>query len=435
MLDLKFVRKNPDLVKADLTKRGDLAKVKLVDNLLKHDENWRKLAIETNKLREKRNRITAEIARLKKENKDVTEKTKEAKKIPQKIKSLEQKVQDYRKKIDHILLNLPNLMHESVPLGKDENDNVEIRKWGEIPKFDFTPKDHIDLALNLDLVDLERAARVAGARFYYLKGELVQLNYAIIKFALDFITRKGFALFQPPYMLKKKPLEGAVALSDFEDTIYKIEGEDLYMLATSEHALLALHMNETLDGKSLPIRYSGVSPCFRKEAGTHGRDTKGIFRVHQFEKVEQFIFCKPEDSWRRHEELITNAEEIFQKLGLPYRVVSVCSGDMGTVAAKKYDLETWLPGQGKYREAASCSNCTSYQAVRSNIRYRDKTGEPSKFVHTINSTLVATERVLISILENYQQRDGSILVPPALVPYLGAEKIGQKLATTGCSQQ
>jgi len=435
MLDVKFVRKNPDLVKADLVKRGDLAKLKWVDNLLKHDENWRKLALETNKLREKRNKITAEIARLKKENKDVTHKTKEAKKIPQKIKSLEQKVQGYRKKIDHILLNLPNLMHESVPVGKDENDNVEIRRWGEIPKFDFTPKDHIDLALNLDLVDLERAARVAGARFYYLKGELVQLNYAVIKFALDFITRKGFDLFQPPYMLKRKPLEGAVALSDFEDTIYKIEGEDLYMLATSEHALLALHMNETLDGKSLPIRYGGVSPCFRKEAGTHGRDTKGIFRVHQFEKVEQFIFCKPEDSWKRHEELITNAEEIFQKLGLPYRIVSVCSGDMGTVAAKKYDLETWLPGQGKYREAASCSNCTSYQAVRSNIRYRDKTGEPSKFVHTINSTLVATERVLISILENYQQRDGSILVPPALVPYMGAEKIGQKLATTGCSQR
>jgi len=435
MIDLKFVRKNPALVKADLIKRGDLAKVKWVDDLLEYDKNWRKLTLETNKLREMRNKITAEIARLKKENKDVTEKTKEAKEIPLKIKRLEQKVQDYRKTINNILLNLPNLMHESVPVGKDENDNVEIRRWGEIPKFDFKPKDHIDLALNLDLVDLERAARVAGARFYYLKGELVRLNYAIIKFALDFITRKEFALFQPPYMLKRKPLEGAVALSDFEDTIYKIEGEDLYMLATSEHALLALHMDETLDGKNLPLRYSGVSPCFRKEAGTHGRDTKGIFRVHQFEKVEQFVFCKPEDSWKGHEELITNAEEISQKLGLPYRIVNVCSGDLGTVAAKKYDLETWLPGQGKYREAASCSNCTSYQAIRSNIRYRDKSGEPSKFVHTINSTLVATERVLISVLENYQQRDGSILVPPALVPYMGIEKIGQKRATIGRPQR
>ena len=423
MLDIKFVRKNPSVVKDNLAKRGDLAKVKWVDEILEHDRNWRALVLEANTLRERLNRITEEIARFKKKGEDAREKIAEAKNIPLMIKQAEEEAQKQKEKVSYLLLRLPNLMHESVPIGKDENDNVEVRRWGEIPKFGFKPKDHIDLGLNLGLVDLERAATVAGARFYYLKDELVQLNYAVIKFALDFIVKKRFALFQPPYMLKRKPLEGAIALSDFEDTIYKIEGEDLYLLATSEHALLALHMDEILDGKDLPIRYSGVSPCFRKEAGTHGRDTKGIFRVHQFEKVEQFVFSRPDNSWEEHEKLISNVEEIFQKLRLPYRIVNVCSGDLGTVAAKKYDLEVWLPGQGKYREAASCSNCTSYQAVRSKIRYREKPGEPAEFVHTLNSTLVATERALIAIIENYQQKDGSILIPLALVPYINMKKI------------
>ena len=315
-------------------------------------------------------------------------------------------------------MQLPNVMHESVPTGKDESENVEIRKWGTPPQFAFKPLDHIDLGLKLDLVDLERAAKVAGARFYYLKNELVRLNYALISFALDFIAKKGYTLVQPPYLLKREAISGAVALSDFEDTIYKIEGEDLYLLATSEHALNALHLGEILDGKALPLKYGGVSPCFRKEAGAHGRDTKGIFRVHQFEKVEQFVFCKPEDSWSEHERLITNAEEIFQALELPYRIVNICSGDLGTVAAKKYDLEVWLAGQQRYREAVSCSNCTSYQAVRSNVRYRDKTSEPTRYVHTLNSTFIATERTLVAIMENFQQADGSVVLPEVLGPYM-----------------
>jgi seryl-tRNA synthetase len=423
MLDIKFVRKNPNAVKDNIAKRGDMAKVKWVDELLDHDKNWRAKVVEANRLRERLNTLTEEIAGLKKRGEDARDKIAQAKNIPSEIKKAEDGAQGHKEKVNYLLLRLPNLMHESVPIGKDENDNVEVRTWGKIPELGFKPKDHIELGLNLDLIDLERAARVSGARFYYLKNELVQLNYAVIKFALDFIVKKNFALFQPPYMLKRKPLEGAIALSDFEDTIYKIEGEDLYLLATSEHALLALQMDETLEAKDLPIRYSGVSPCFRKEAGTHGRDTKGIFRVHQFEKVEQFVFSKPENSWEEHEKLISNVEEIFQMLKLPYRVVNVCSGDLGTVAAKKYDLEVWLPGQGKYREAASCSNCTSYQAVRSNIRYREKPSEPAKFVHTLNSTLVATERALIAIIENYQQKDGSILIPQALVPYINLKKI------------
>jgi seryl-tRNA synthetase len=225
-------------------------------------------------------------------------------------------------------------------------------------------------------------------------------------------------------MIKREAIGGAVALSDFEDMIYKIEGEDLYLIATAEHALLAMHMNEILDGNTLPLHYAGVSPCFRKEAGAHGRDTKGIFRVHQFEKVEQFVFCKPEDSWKEHEALLGRAEEFLQSLRIPYRVVNVCSGDLGTVAAKKYDIEAWLPGQGKFRELVSCSNCTSYQAVRSRIRYRDKPNEPTAYVHTLNSTLVATERTLIAIMENYQRRDGSIGIPDVLIPYMrGQEEI------------
>jgi seryl-tRNA synthetase len=423
MLDIKFVRKNPNVVKDNIAKRGDMAKVKWVDELLDHDKNWRAQVAEANRLRERLNTLTEEISGLKKRGEDTSDKIAQAKNIPSKIKEAEDGAQRHKEKVSYLLLRLPNLMHESVPIGKDENDNVEVRSWGKIHEFGFKPKDHIELGLDLGLIDLERAAKVSGARFYYLKDELVQLNYAVIKFALDFIVKKDFTLFQPPYMLKRKPLEGAIALSDFEDTIYKIEGEDLYLLATSEHALLALQMDETLEAKDLPIRYSGVSPCFRKEAGTHGRDTKGIFRVHQFDKVEQFVFSEPENSWEEHEKLISNVEEIFQMLKLPYRVVNVCSGDLGTVAAKKYDLEVWLPGQGKYREAASCSNCTSYQAVRSNIRYREKPSEPTKFVHTLNSTLVATERALIAIIENYQQKDGSISIPSALVPYINLKKI------------
>jgi seryl-tRNA synthetase len=408
-------------VKADLSRRGALDKLAWVDGLLQQDQKWRSLQVQANALRQQRNKLTEQIAKLRKEDRDPAAAMHEAETIPDKIRELEQEAVGIRERLNETLMQLPNIMHESVPSGKDEHDNVEIRKWGTPPKFPFKPLDHIDLASKLDLVDLERAAKVAGARFYYLKRGLVRLNYALISYALDFISRKGYTLIQPPYLLRREVLSGAVALSDFEETIYKIEGEDLYLLATSEHALNALHFGEILNGKTLPLRYGGVSPCFRKEAGAHGRDTKGIFRVHQFEKVEQFVFCKPEDSWSEHEKLISNAEELFQALNLPYRVVNVCSGDLGTVAAKKYDLEVWLPGQNSYREAVSCSNCTSYQAVRSNVRYRDRTSDPTEYVHTLNSTFVATERTLIAIMENSQQSDGSIVIPVALRPYMNGQ--------------
>jgi seryl-tRNA synthetase len=421
MLEMKFIREHSDVVKADLNRRGADDKLAWVDELLQNDQKWRSLQVQANALRQQRNKLTEQIAKLRKEGRDATAVMHEAEAIPDKIRELEQEAGNARERINQILMQLPNIMHESVPTGKDEHDNVEVRKWGTPPQFTFKPLDHIDLASELDLVDLERAAKVAGARFYYLKKDLVRLNYALIGFALDFIARKGYTVMQPPYLLKREVLSGAVALSDFEETIYKIEGEDLYLLATSEHALNAFHFGEILDGKTLPLRYGGVSPCFRKEAGAHGRDTKGIFRVHQFEKVEQFVFCKPEDSWNEHEKLISNAEELFQALKLPYRVVTVCSGDLGTVAAKKYDLEVWLPGQNTYREAVSCSNCTSYQAVRSNVRYRDRTSDPTEYVHTLNSTFVATERTLIAIMENYQQSDGSIAIPEVLRHYMNGQ--------------
>jgi seryl-tRNA synthetase len=424
MLDIRFVRENPELVRENLKRRGEEAKLAWVDELVANDARWRSIQSEANNLRNTRNKITEQIAQLRKKSEDASMLMKEAERIPDQIKNLEKQTAELEGKITNTLMILPNMMHESVPYGKDENDNQEVRRWGLQPKFSFQPKDHIDLAAGLGLIDMERAAKVAGARFYYLRGDLVKLNYALIILALDFLEGKGYKLTLPPYVLRREAVGGAVALSDFEDVIYKIEGEDLYLLATSEHALLAQHMDEILDGKSLPLKYAGISPNFRKEAGAHGRDTKGIFRTHQFEKVEQFVFCKPEQSWEEHEKLIAYAEEFVQMLKIPYRVVNVCTGDLGTVAAKKYDLEAWLPGQGKYREIVSCSNCTSYQAVRSKIRFRDKPDEPTRWVQTLNSTLVATERTLVAIIENYQNEDGSITIPETLRVYMrGATKL------------
>src|SRR5208282_4402769 len=332
MLDMKFVRDNADVVKENLKRRGEIDKIALVDQLINDDQKWRSVQSEANALRAKRNKLTEEIAQLRRKGQDTSSLVKQAEQIPRQIKDLEQQTTELGNKVTGALMGLPNIMHESVPFGKDEDDNFEVKKWGEPPEFGFQPRDHIDLAIGLGLIDIESAAKVAGARFYYLRGDLVKLNYALIRFALDFIETKGYELTQPPYLLRREAVGGAVALSDFEDVIYKVEGEDLYLLATSEHALLAQHMDEILDGKSLPLRYAGVSPCFRKEAGAHGRDTKGIFRTHQFEKVEQFVFCKPDQSWDEHEKLIANAEEFVQTLKIPYRVVNVCTGDLGTVA-------------------------------------------------------------------------------------------------------
>ena len=424
MLDINLIRGNPEVVRKDLLRRNATDMLPLLDKVIKLDEEWRKVKKEEVELRHERNEISKKVAEAKKKGEEAEELIKRGREIDEKLENIVKKERELRTEIRKILMSLPNILHPSVPTGVDENDNVEVRRWGEIPKFDFEPKDHIDLGLNLGLIDTERAAKAAGARFYYLKGPLVLLNLALIRYGLEFLQQRGFQLFQPPYMLRRRAEESATTFEDFEEMIYKIEGEDLYLIPTAEHALLAYHMDEILDGNRLPLRYAGISPCFRKEAGAHGRDTKGIFRVHQFEKVEQFVFAKPEESWDEHELLLKNAEEFFQSLRIPYRVVLICTGDIGKVAAKKYDIEAWLPGQNKYREVVSCSNCTEYQARRANIRFRMRTDEKPRFVHTLNSTLVATERAIIAIMENYQQEDGTILIPEVLRPFLnGAKRI------------
>jgi seryl-tRNA synthetase len=420
MLDLKLVRERPDVIRDMLAKRGVSFPL---DELLAKDARRRQMLTEVQRLKHQRNLLSLEIAQAKREGRDVSEKMLLVKELSERIDRLDAEAEALDREVNNLLKALPNLIDESVPIGRDESDNVVVRSWGEPKPLQIKPKDHITLGLLLDIIDIDRAAKVAGSRFYYLKNNLVRLNYALISYALDFLKQKGFTLLQPPYMLRREAMEGAIILSDFEDVIYKIEGEDLYLIGTAEHAIAAMHMGEILDGSTLPLRYGGISPCFRKEAGAHGRDTKGIFRVHQFEKVEQFVFSKPEGSWREHEMLIRNAEEFFQSLEIPYRVVLLCSGDLGKTSAKTYDLEAWFPAQNTYREVVSCSNCLDYQARRLRIKYRDKPNEESKFVHTLNSTLVATERALIAIMENHQNEDNTINIPKVLRPYFGDEKL------------
>lgn len=428
MLDIKLIRASPELIRNNLKKRGDPENLRMLEELIEYDKRWRQLLTRLNEFRHERRSITTEIAALKKKGKDVSTRIPKAKTIDTEITALEKQVNECEEKTRYHLMRIPNLLHESVPIGKDEHDNAPIMAWGEKPKFSFPVKDHIDLGLSLDIMDIERAGKVAGARFFYLKREGVLLDMALMSFALEEMVKKGYTPIEPPFLMRRKPYEGVVALSDFENDLYKVENEDLYLIATSEHPMAAMFMNEVLKAEELPLKLVGVSANFRKEAGAHGKDTRGIFRTHQFNKIEQFVFCKPEDSWKIHEELIQNAEELLQKLGLSYRVVNVCTGDIGTVAAKKYDIEVWMPAQNAYREIISCSNCTDYQARRLNIKYREKEGEPPKgFVHTLNSTAIATGRTIVAMLENYQQEEGAVIVPEVLRKYMGdMEKIEPK---------
>ncbi len=428
MLDIKLIRENPEFVKDNLAKRGKPENGEMLSDLIVVDKNWRQELTKLNELRHKRKLVTGEIATLKKSGKDAAGEVEKAKEIDAEITTIEKQVAKEEEKIRNYLMQLPNLLHETVPFGQDENSNLQIKAWGKIPKFSFPPKNHIDIALNLDIVDVERAGKITGSRFFYLKSQGVLLDMALMSFAMEEMTKKGYQPIEPPYLMRREPYEGVTALSDFADVLYKIENEDLYLIATSEHPMAAMYMNEVLKEEDLPLKLAGISACFRKEAGAHGKDTRGIFRTHQFNKIEQFIFCTPELSWKLHEELLQNAEHLVQKLGLPYRVVNVCTGDIGTVAAKKYDIEAWMPAQNAYREIVSCSNCTDYQARRLNIRYREKEGAPTKgFVHTLNSTAIATGRTMVAILENFQQEDGSVIVPEVLRKYMGdIEKVSLK---------
>jgi seryl-tRNA synthetase len=420
-MDIKLVREHPDIIADSLRRRGAVDKIPLVEAAAKSDADWRRFKTEVDRLRHRQNELTGEVAALKKKGSPIEDKLAEVKDIPSRIKELEAKEAESNAALTKALMSLPNVLHESVPLGKDESESVTVRTWGKKSDFGFPAKDHIDLLTALDMVDMERGAKVAGARFFFLKGDAVKLEHAIMQFALDFLRSKGFTAVEPPFMLNRAAYEGVVNLEDFGPVIYKVEGEDLNLIATSEHPLVSMHMDEIIDASKLPIRYCGFSPCFRVEAGAHGKDTKGIFRVHQFYKVEQVVFSRPEDSWRIHEELISNAEAIYHHLGIPHRVVALCSGDTGFMSAKTYDLEAWLPGQGKYREMASASNVTDYQARRLLIRYREKQSDPTTLVHTLNSTAVVT-RTLVALVENFQQKDGSVAIPKALAPYMDGIK-------------
>ncbi len=430
MLDIKLIRENPEMVKANLEKRGNPANLTMLQELISADKKWREDLTKLNELRHDRKLCTQEIATLKKAKKEAEAmvQVQKAKDLDSQVTAVEKEVTALEEKVKDYLMTLPNLLHDTVPFGTGDADNVEVAKWGNIREFTFKPISHIDLALDLDIVDIERAGKVAGARFFYFKGLGVLLDYALMNFAMETLAGKGYTLIEPPLLMKREPYEGVTSLGDFCDVLYKVENEDLYLIATSEHPMAAMYMGEVLKKDALPLRLAGVSACFRKEAGAHGKDTRGIFRTHQFNKIEQFIFCTPEDSWKMHEELRHNAEEIFQKLEIPYHVVNVCTGDIGTVAAKKYDIEAWMPAQGVYREVVSCSNCTDYQARRLGIRYREKEGAPPMGnLHTLNSTAIATGRTIVAILENYQLEDGSVVVPKVLRKYMGnVEKISIK---------
>ena len=421
MIDVNLIRKNPDIVKDSLKKRG--LNSKQVDDFLSINTKLKKIKQETEELRAERNKISLEINEVKKHGKNIEYLIKKSKEIPRKIQEGEQELRDIENKREEIIENLPNIVDKSVPVG-DATKNKVIEVYGKPAKFKFNVKGHEELLLNLDSVNIEKAGKVAGARFYYLKKDIVKLNFAIINFALDFLKKKGFTLIQPPYMLNRNALKGALPLAAFEEMIYKIENEDLYLIGTAEHALNAYHSNETINVNK-PIRYAGISSCFRKELGSHGKDTKGIFRVHQFEKIEQFVFCKPEDSWKEFDLILKNSEELLKALEIPFRFVILASGDTGRVPTKTIDFECWFPVGKCYRELGSCSNCLDYQARRSNIRYQNKS--ELKFVHTLNNTAIATERMIACLVENNQQKDGSIKIPKALWKYTGFKEIKSKV--------
>jgi len=437
---LTMLRENPDLLKEHVKKR--YMDPSIVDKAHRLDQEWRKLLTLVQEVRHRHNVISREISKVPEPEKQ--RKIEEAKKLLEELSRLESELKRVEDEREQALLDLPNVVHESVPIGPDDSYNVPVRFWGkprvwegyleqfkqQTEKYGFKveheiinwkPVGHADVLENvLGLGNTLKASEVAGSRFYYLFDDLVFLDMALLMYAIDSLTSKGYRLVLPPYMLRHKVMMGVIDLKAFEDAIYKIEGEDLYLIATAEHSLAALHAFEDIPEDDLPLKYVGVSPCFRKEAGAGSRDLKGIFRVHQFHKVEQYVYAKPEDSWSLMEELISNAEDLFRGLELPYRIVNIASGDLGAPAAKKYDLEVWMPAQGLYREMVSCSNTTDWQSYRLKIRLIRRKGMIKEYVHTLNSTAVASTRTITAILENLQNEDGTITVPRALRKYLEA---------------
>ncbi len=422
MLDSRFVRENPEKIAQALRKRN--SEIDLAPFMDIEDRRLSALR-QVDELREKRNKVSEEISRLKKQKQDAQNLIEEMKGVSDSIKELEEGQRDLEREARDFLLTLPNLPDESVPEGKDEAGNVETRKWGEPAQFDFEPLNHWDLGEMHGIMDFERAAKIAGARFSLMKGAGARLERALMNYMLDMNTSKGYTEVFPPVLVNPESMTGTGQLPKFEAELFKIADPGLYLIPTAEVPVTNIHRGEILEEEKLPICYTAYTPCFRREAGSYGKDTRGLIRQHQFNKVELVRFTRPEDSFTELEKLTSHAEDILRGLGLPYRVMTLCTGDLGFSSAKTYDLEVWLPGQGKYREISSCSNFVDFQARRADIRFRRTGKKGTEFVHTLNGSGLAIGRTLVAVIENYQQKDGSILIPEALRPYMGIEKIGR----------
>ncbi|MDA0925200.1 MAG: serine--tRNA ligase [archaeon] len=423
MLDITMFREHADVIRADHTKRG--LPHDNIDRVIELDQNWRNLLHETDQWRREKNEAARGIGAAKKagDNEGAQRILAQVADLGQRIAEWEAKTNEAMAERDRLRMSIPNILHDDVPVGDDDSGNTAHAVHGEKPTFMFEPRTHNDLIEMNKWVDLKRAAKITGSRFYFLKGDLARLEFALQQYAVEFLRSREYTFVQPPVMMNREAYEGVTDLGDFETVMYGIEPDKYYMIATSEHPLTAMFMDETIPEEQMPLRMVGVSQCFRREVGSHGQSDLGIWRVHQFTKIEQIIIAKPEDSWALHEELLQNCTDLWDSLGIHYEVVNICTGDMGTVAAKKYDLEAWIPGANQYKEIVSCSNCTDYQANRLGIRY-GQPGHPNQpIVHTLNSTAVATSRALVAIMEQYQLEDGRVAVPDVLQPYLGGQTV------------
>jgi len=423
MLDITMFREHADVIRADHTKRG--LPHDNIDRVIELDQNWRNLLHETDQWRREKNEAARGIGAAKKagDNEGAQRILAQVADLGQRIAEWEAKTNEAMEERDRLRMSIPNILHDDVPVGDDDSGNTAHAVHGEKPTFTFEPRTHNDLIEMNKWVDLKRAAKITGSRFYFLKGDLARLEFALQQYAVEFLRSREYTFVQPPVMMNREAYEGVTDLGDFETVMYGIEPDKYYMIATSEHPLTAMFMDETIPEEQMPLRMVGVSQCFRREVGSHGQSDLGIWRVHQFTKIEQIIIAKPEDSWALHEELLQNCTDLWDSLGIHYEVVNICTGDMGTVAAKKYDLEAWIPGANQYKEIVSCSNCTDYQANRLGIRY-GQPGHPNQpIVHTLNSTAVATSRALVAIMEQYQLEDGRVAVPDVLQPYLGGQTV------------
>ncbi len=420
MIDINLIREKPELVKENIKKRFQKEKLPLVDKVKKLDEKWRKIKYDEDGLRSKRNDISQKINKLKKSGKSAKKEISKAKKLPDKISKLEDKRKKLEKKINKIMFQIPNIIHESVPIGKDDSENVEIKKYGKIKKFKFPIKSHVELGEKLEMLDFETSGETSGTGFYYLKGDLALLNMALINYARDYMVKQNFEYVEPPLMIREKVLNGVYSSEEIEQMSYKVEDEDLYLIATSEHPLIGQFIDKTLSGKDIPLKQTGYSMCFRKEIGSHGIDEKGIYRTHQFNKQEMIVICDPENSYKWYDKMLKMSVDIFKALKIPFRILECCSGDLANLKAKSCDLECWSPRRKEYFEVTSLTNMESAQARRLNIKIENK-GE-RYYAHTLNNTVIATSRVLVAILENNQNKDGSINIPKVLQPYMNGKK-------------